>query len=226
VSAVKRTTAAAATTAAASSRKQRAAATRRRILDSALTAFVTRGYSSTTMDSVAADAGVAVQTVYFAFRTKGDLLQAVYEHAVLGPEQTPPHQMPWWPRVDDGHDITEAVTRLVAGTLQLLARAAPLVWSVLGDEGAYERYEHNEQLRRFGYTELVNVLTDKHPLRPGLTPLRARDILLVLTSPQLYVQYTRDLGWNPDELAAWITTAIRHQVFGLPETVGTSSAEK
>jgi AcrR family transcriptional regulator len=60
------------------------AATRRRILDSALTAFVTRGYSSTTMDAVAADAGVAVQTVYFAFRAKGDLLQAVYEHAVLG----------------------------------------------------------------------------------------------------------------------------------------------
>jgi AcrR family transcriptional regulator len=36
------------------------------------------------MDAVAADAGVAVQTVYFAFRAKGDLLQAVYEHAVLG----------------------------------------------------------------------------------------------------------------------------------------------
>jgi hypothetical protein len=69
------------------------------------------------------------------------------------------------------------VTRLVAGTLQLLARAAPLVWSVLGDDGARERYEHNEQLRRFGYTERVNALTDKHPLQPGLTPLRARDIL-------------------------------------------------
>ena len=108
------------TATAAPSRKERAAATRRRILDSALTAFSTHGYSSTTMDAVAADAGVAVQTVYFTFRTKGELLQAVYEHAVLGPEQTPPHQMPWWPRPDDGHNITEAVTRFVAGTLELL----------------------------------------------------------------------------------------------------------
>jgi AcrR family transcriptional regulator len=197
------------------SRKERAAATRRRILDSALTAFTADGYSSTTMDAVAADAGVAVQTVYFAFRTKGELLQAVYEHAVSGPEQTAPHQMPWWPRLDDGHDITEAVSRFVAGTLQLLARAAPLVWSVLGDEGARERYEHNEQLRRLGYHNLIEVLAGKHPLRPGLSPVQARDILLVLTGPQTYVQYTRDLGWDADQLATWTTGAILQQVFGL-----------
>jgi hypothetical protein len=123
--------------------------------------------------------------------------------------------MPWWPRSDDGNDITEAVTRLVTGTLELLARAAPLVWSVLGDEGAREGYEYNEQLRRFGYAELVGVLAEKHPLRPGLTPLDARDILLVLTGPQLFVQYTRDLAWNADKLTTWTTTAVLEQVFGL-----------
>jgi hypothetical protein len=45
------------------------------------------------------------------------------------------------------------------------------------------KYEHNEQLRRFGYVELVDVLADKHPLRPGLTRTKARDVLLVLTGP-------------------------------------------
>jgi AcrR family transcriptional regulator len=199
---------------AGSSRKERAAATRRRILESALAAFTERGYSATTMDAVAADAGVAVQTVYFAFRTKSELLQAVFEHAVLGPERIPPHLMPWWPRPDDGHDITVAVGRLIDGTMEVLTRAAPLVWSVVGDEGARERYEHNEQLRQYGYTELVNILAGKHPLRPGLTPLRARDVLLVLTAPQLFVQFTRELGWSTDELAAWITTAVLEQVFG------------
>jgi AcrR family transcriptional regulator len=195
------------------SRKDRAAATRRRILDSALKAFVERGYSATTMDSVARAAGVAVQTVYFTFRTKGELLQATYEHAVLGPTQTPPHLMPWWPRPDDGHDISEAVTGLVDGTLQLLSRAAPLVWSVLGDEAARDRFEYNEQLRRFGYAELVAVLSGKHPLRDSLDPTRARDIMLVLTGPQLYVQYTRDLGWTHEALARWTTAAVLEQVF-------------
>ena len=59
------------------------------------------------------------------------------------------------------------------------------------------------------------MLTDKHPLRPELTPIRARDVLLVLTGPQLFVQYTRDLGWGHDELAAWITAAVLEQVFGV-----------
>jgi hypothetical protein len=32
--------------------------------------------------------------------------------------------MPWWPRSGDGYDITEAVGRLVTGTMELLKRAA------------------------------------------------------------------------------------------------------
>jgi hypothetical protein len=31
----------------------------------------------------------------------------------------------------------------------------------------------------------------------------------------VFVQYTRDFGWNAEELAAWITTAALEQVFGL-----------
>src|SRR5215469_3292770 len=195
------------------SRKERAAATRRRILDNALEAFTEDGYAATTMDAVAARAGVAVQTVYFTFRTKSSLLQAVYEHAVLGPQGTPPNRMKWWPRRDDGHDITTAVSNLVNGTLELLERAAPLVWAVVGDEGAREHYERNEQLRRYGYSELVEVLSHKHPLRPGLTMHQARDVLLVLTGPQLFVQFTRELDWSIDELGTWIVEAVLDRVF-------------
>jgi AcrR family transcriptional regulator len=197
------------------SRKQRAAATRQRIVDSAHRLFLEQGYSATTMPAVARDAGVAVQTIYFTFRTKGDLLHAVYERVVLGPEGVPPHLMPWWPTVDDGYPIEEAVRRFVDGTIELLARAAPLVWTVLGDETARAGHEYHEQLRRFGYAELVTVLAGKHPLRAGLTPLRARDLLLVLSGPQIFVQYTRDLHWKEDELADWITAAVLEQVFSV-----------
>jgi AcrR family transcriptional regulator len=196
-------------------RKARAAATRQRIVDSAHLLFLEQGYAATTMPAVAAAAGVAVQTVYFTFGTKGDLLQAVYERVVLGPEAVPPHLMPWWPAADDGHAIEESVRRFVDGTVELLARAAPLVWAVLGDETAREGYQHNERLRRLGYTELVSALTQKQPLRAGLTATRARDVLLVLTGPQVFVQYTRDLAWSQDEFADWATGAVLEQVFGV-----------
>ena len=61
----------------------------------------------------------------------------------------------------------------------------------------------------------VSILAGKHPLRPGLTAARARDVLLVLTGPHLFVQYTRELAWSAEELAAWITAAVLEQVFGL-----------
>jgi hypothetical protein len=37
--------------------------------------------------------------------------------------------------------------------------------------------------------------------------------MLVLTGPQLYVQYTRDLGWTHEALARWTTAAVLEQVF-------------
>ena len=42
------------------------------------------------MDAIAAEAGVAVQTVYFAFRTKPELLIAAYDQAVLAAWTPPP----------------------------------------------------------------------------------------------------------------------------------------
>jgi hypothetical protein len=103
------------------------------------------------MDAVAAGAGIAVQTVYATFRVKGEVLEAVYEHAVLGPGQTPPHLMPWWPRPGDGQHITKAATHLAGGILELLARAAPLAWPYSATKGARESYERHAQLRRQGY---------------------------------------------------------------------------
>ena len=86
---------------------------------------------------------------------------------------------------------------------------------MLGDEGAREGYEHNEQLRPLRVRRAVSILAGKHPLRPGLTAARARDVLLVLTGPHMFVQYTRELAWSAEELAAWITAAVLEQVFGL-----------
>ena len=43
-----------------------------------------RGYMETTMADIAAEAGVAVQTVYFKFHNKPAVLRAVWAFAVKG----------------------------------------------------------------------------------------------------------------------------------------------
>ena len=57
-------------------RQQQAAATRQAILEAAQRLFEQRGYPATTMEQVAAEAGVALKTVYVAFATKSGLLRA------------------------------------------------------------------------------------------------------------------------------------------------------
>ena len=62
-------------------------ATRRRVVDAARRLFVANGYTATTMADIAAEAGVAMQSVYKAGRSKADLLQRVVEVVVAGDDQ-------------------------------------------------------------------------------------------------------------------------------------------
>ncbi|TDW15385.1 TetR/AcrR family transcriptional regulator [Kribbella kalugense] len=202
-------------TPARQSRRERAQSTRRRIVEAAYQRFTEQGYAATTMDSVAGDAGVAVQTVYFTFRTKGELLQAAYEHAVDGPDGVPPHLSSWWQAAEAAPEVSTAVRLFVDGTMSVFERAAPLVWAVLGDENARPGYEYNDGLRRAGYERAIAFLARKHDLRPGLTSLRARDILLVVLGPQIFSQFTRDLGWTNQEVADWAADVLLEQLFGI-----------
>ena len=111
----------------ASPRQARANATRARIITSAYALFCESGYRGTTMESIADRAGVAVQTVYFAFRTKDDLLQAVYEWAVLGDEGKPPPMQDWNVTALAGSDARDAIPAIVAGIATIHARVAPML---------------------------------------------------------------------------------------------------
>ena len=65
-------------------RARRAAETRVALLDAASLLFTTSGWTGTGMRDVAAEAGVATETVYAHFPSKRDLLQGVVDIAVVG----------------------------------------------------------------------------------------------------------------------------------------------
>src|SRR5687768_15232542 len=62
--------------------------TRRRVLAAAQRLFVEKGYKATTMADIATDAGVAMQSVYNAGKSKADLLQRVVEVVVAGDDDS------------------------------------------------------------------------------------------------------------------------------------------
>ena len=67
-------------------RQEQAAETRLRIIQAAHELFVAKGYGRTTIAEIAEGAGVAVETVYAAFRNKRTLLRQVWFVSTRGDE--------------------------------------------------------------------------------------------------------------------------------------------
>src|SRR5215470_3620615 len=86
-------------------RRAQADATRREILEAAGRLFERQGYAATTMAAVAAEAGVALKTVYVAFETKSGLLRALWNSLLRGDQGSPPvAESEWYREVLDEPD--------------------------------------------------------------------------------------------------------------------------
>jgi len=88
------------------------------------------------------------------------------------------------------------------------------VWVVRAEADARATYEHNEALRRDGNAHLVDALAHQYPLRPGLTHVRARDLLLSLTGPQQFHYLVTECGWTVAEFRDGVIGAVLRELFG------------
>src|SRR3954453_3994972 len=95
-------------------RREQAAATRREILQAAQRLFENQGFAVTTMAAIAAEAGVALKTVYVAFETKSGVLRALWNLLLRGDEgDAPIAEREWYREVVEERD-PERQLRLVA----------------------------------------------------------------------------------------------------------------
>jgi AcrR family transcriptional regulator len=182
--------------------------------------FIGQGYAGARMTDIAAEAGVAVQTVYFTFHTKAELLQACYELAVLGDDDPrPPADQPWHVAMLDTRDGRAAVRWFAEGNSTIAARVALLdgvVRSVAHEPDAAQVWVHNEELRRDGYRRIVEHLANRFGLAAGLDPAHAVDILLTLGGPATYRSLVVDYGWPHDRFVDWLANTVSLQLLGCP----------
>jgi AcrR family transcriptional regulator len=200
-----------------STRAEKARANRQRMRTAAQTLFTSRGYSATSMQAIADEAGMAVQTLYFTFRTKRALLSELLDVAVAGDDEPVPTLER--PRVLAAIDNPDPVVQLqelagiareiyerVAPVLQVVAHAAP------GDPEIHELWMTNNAQRAVVMERFITALAGKTPLRDGLDTAMAIDIALALQSPEMYQFLTVRRGWSPARWEQWTADALVTQL--------------
>jgi AcrR family transcriptional regulator len=193
------------------------------MIEAAYRLFAERGYAATTMADIAAEAGVAVQTVYFTFHTKFAVFRDAFDFAVIGSDViVPPNEQPWFEAVRGEPDLKSALHAFVVGFTQIARRVAPVaeaVWAMGNDPEAVAFYRDRERLRHEGYAETLKLLATKRDLRPGLDPKAAVDIFFALLSPEFYKAVVTGRGWSEEAWEAWITQALEEALFAPSERV-------
>lgn len=198
-------------------RKSKAAETRRRMLDAAIRCFTASGYQATTMATIAEEAGVAVQTLYFTFKTKAGLLQETFDRAVLGDgPPVAPSETDWYQAMTVSRSLSKGLEHLVDGVMGILERVAalrPVFDSAREEDGVAEVWQRGERLREQGYREIIETLSTKRPLRQGYDLDRATDVLLLLLGPDAFRSLVGDRGWSAERWAVWTRAIIERELF-------------
>jgi AcrR family transcriptional regulator len=200
------------------SRREKAAATKERMIRAAIEVFTEAGFVGARMGDIADRAGVVVQTVYFTFHTKGELLQACFDFAVLGTERLPPMEQAFFADLLAARSGRAALAAFVRGNTAIHERAAAIkevAESAPHEPDAAAVVAHSERLRREGMTRIVELLAHRFGLRAGLTGEEATDLLLMLSSSGTYLTLMR-YGWSSDKYKGWLTDTLVGQLLARP----------
>ena len=199
-------------------RQQQAETTRVAILQAARTLFVAQGYAATTIQAIADEAGVAVQTVYAVFKNKRQLLDHLIETAIAG-SADPGAELAWTedveavaaepdPRRRMAMDaaMSRAITERVAPVVRIAQEAAS------ADPEFAVEYEAMKARRRAEMTTMVKLLAGRDQMR--LSTSHAAATLYVLYSPQVADMLMGDYGWSATKYEKWLADMLYQSLFG------------
>jgi AcrR family transcriptional regulator len=208
-------------------REEQARATRRAVVGAARDLFVELGWSQTTIDAVAARAGVSRKTVFTSVGGKAALLKLALDWALVGDDEPVPlAERPVIAEMAQLTDPRALVARWAQFVAELEERAAPLaavlVVAADADPEAARVHAKSERDRLGGAESIVARLAAIGGLRQGLTTERAAAAALVLMDPAIYRTLVGEHGWSRAEYAGWIERAAAAELLGGHTAEGTT----
>jgi AcrR family transcriptional regulator len=186
--------------------------TQRVIVEAASQLFLEHGYHATSIARIAAEAGVAVQTIYNAVGSKRDLLSRVLDFAAAGERAPVPVPQVMREQAESEPDPCRIIAQLVEFWRAALPRTAP-VFRIVREAAAadpeiasLERGRSAQRLRN--YRHAAQLLADRDALRPGLTVDGAAAAIFAIGHPETFRALVLDGGWADDAWADWLQATL------------------
>jgi len=192
-------------------RAEQARQTRRAILDAAAKLFVDPGYAATPLTAVAAEADVAVQTVYAVFGSKRQLLSDLVDVTLVGDDE----RMAMAERsfVADIRALAGLRTKLIRFARHLAETHARQVHVMLAlasaataDADAAAIWRKNIEDRRRGMAMFAADLEVTGEVR--VSQERAADVLWLAQDIRNYDWLVRERGWPVERFERWFVDSV------------------
>ncbi|MEP7113557.1 MAG: TetR/AcrR family transcriptional regulator [Ilumatobacteraceae bacterium] len=186
--------------------------TRQRILESARTLMLERGYRATTIAAIARHAAVHVDTVYELVGRKPIVLHELIEQAISGTDRAvPAEDRRYVADIRAEPDPRRKLAIYAEATREIHVRMAPLVLAVreaaTTEPDAKQIWQDISQRRAANMGKLARELAEAGGLRRGLSIDEAADVIWATNSAELFLMLTTERGWTPDRYQRWLTDA-------------------
>ena len=188
-------------------REQMAQQTRGDILRVARRLFAERGYAATSINDIAEQAGVAIQTIYARLGSKRGMLLALID---LIDEEAGVEPL--------AQEVTSARTPLAAlragvrVTRSVQARCGDIIQALFTAVGAEpelaDAVAEGQRRHREGARLTIDRIQELHGLRNDVPPQRAQALFALSTNHEAWRELIRgyQLGWDPAE--DWLVDAL------------------
>jgi AcrR family transcriptional regulator len=193
-------------------RQEQAAATRERIAEAARRLFAVHGYGATSMEAIAAEAGVAVRTVYAAFGAKREILSLICERWLV--------QAHARERAEEVFAEPDPLRRLrgAAGWLTNLYSAGfdvVMIFEAATDEGPETRALLRSKLA--GRNDVMDAMIASLGDQLQVPLPEAQAVYRALAAPGVYRELVDESGWTPEQFEQWVADALERHLLGHQE---------
>ena len=192
-------------------RQEQARQTRRAILDAAAKLFVDPGYAAAPLTAVAAEAGVAVQTVYAVFGSKRQLLSDLVDVTLAGDdEQVAMPDRSFVAEIRAVTGLRAKLARYAQHLVQIHARQVHVMLALAGaataDTDAAAIWRKNLEERHRGMTMFATDLAATGEV--GVSVERAADVLWLAQDIRNYDWLVRQRGWSTEQFEEWYVDSV------------------